>query len=157
MSLLDENIGSIISAHNRFISNPIVQSFGCNCKVKSRYPLNGECLTSKITYRANASNDKTAKKKFYFGLADTPFKGRYRNHTRDFKHEKHENCTELAKYIWQLKCSNINFAIKYSIASKVSGNPSSIVCPLCITEKLWIIKFLNNKDLLNKKSELINK
>ena len=84
-------------------------------------------------------------------------KERYRNHTRYFKHEKYENCTESAKYIWQLKGSNINFSIKYSIASPVSGSPSSIICPLRITENLWIIKFLNNKDLLNKKSELVNK
>ena len=53
--------------------------------------------------------------------------------------------------------NNINFSIKYSIASKVSGNPSSITCQLCLTEKLWIIKFINNEDILNKKSELINK
>ena len=47
--------------------------------------------------------------------------------------------------------------MKYSIASKVRGNPSSIICPLCITEKLCIMRFVNNIDLLNKKSELINK
>ena len=60
--------------------------------------------------------------------------------------------TELSKCIWQLKRSNI----KFSITSKVSGNPSSIICPFCITEKLDY-KFLNNKDLQNEKSELINK
>ena len=105
-----KNIGSIISAHNWNILNPIIQSYGCNCRVKSR------------------------------------------NHTKNFKHEKYKNCTELAKYIWQLKRSNINFSIKYSMASKVSGNPSLIIFLLCIIEKLWIIKFLNNKDFLNKKS-----
>ena len=151
------NIASIILAHTRNILNPIVQSFRCNCRVKSSSPLNGECLTWKIIYRADVSNDKNSNKKFYFGLADTPFKERYRNHTKDFKHEKYENCTELVKYIWQSKRGNINFSIKYSIVSKVSGNPSSIICPLCIAEKLWIIKFLKNKDLLSKKSELINK
>ena len=151
-----KNIDSIISAHNRNILNSIVQSSGCNCRVKSSYPLNGECLTPKIINRANVSNDENSKRKCYFGLADKPFKERYRNHTRDFKHEKYENCTEFAKYIWQLKRSNIDFSIEHSIASKVSGNPSSVICPLCITEKLWIIKFLN-KDLLNKKSELTNK
>ena len=131
-----KNIDSIISAHNRNILNSIVQSYGCNCRVKSSCPLNGECLTPKIIYRANVSNDENSDKKFYFRLADTPFKERYRNHKRDFKHEKYENCTEFAKYIWQLKRSNINFSIKYSIASKVSGSHSSIICPLCITEKL---------------------
>ena len=44
------------------------------------------------------------------------------------------------------------------MASKVSGNPSSIIYPLSITEKLWNIESVNNnKDLLNKKSELIKK
>ena len=153
-----KNIGSIISAHNRNVLNPIIQSYGCNCRVKRSCSLNGECLTEpKIIYRADVFNDKNSEKKFYFGLACTLFKERYRNHTRDSKHEKYENCTELAKYIWQLKRSNINFSIKYSIASKVSGNPSSIICPLCITEKLCITKFLNNKDLLNEKPELNNK
>ena len=139
------------SALNRNILNPIVKSYGCNCRVKSSCPLNGECLTPKIIYRANVSNDANNDKKFYFGLEDMPFKERYRNHTRDFKHEKYENSTELVKYIWKLKRSNINFSIKYSITSKVGGNPSSIICQLCLTEKLWIIKFINNKDLLEKK------
>ena len=43
------------------------------------------------------------------------------------------------------------------MASKVSGNPYSIIYQLCLREMLWIIKFINNKDLLNKKSEIINK
>ena len=43
------------------------------------------------------------------------------------------------------------------MASKVSRSSRLIICPLCITGKLWIIDFLNKKDLLNKKSELINK
>ena len=105
-----KNIGSIISAHSRNILNPIVQSYELNCIVKSNCPLNDECLTPKIIYRADVSNDKNTEKKFYFGLADTTFKERYRNHTRNFKNEKYENCTELAKYTWQLKRSNINFS-----------------------------------------------
>ena len=95
-----KNIDSIISAHNQNILNPIVQSYGCNCQVKSSCPLNGECLTSKIIYRDNVSNDENSDKKVYFGLGDTPFKERYRNYTRDFKHENYENCTELTKCIW---------------------------------------------------------
>ena len=143
-----ENIRFIISTHNRNILNRIVKSYGFNCRVKGNCPLNNECNTPKIIYRADVSNDENSNKKFYCGLADTPFKERYRNNTKNFKHEKYENCLQLAKHIWQYNRSNIRFSIKYSIASKVSGNASSIVCPLCITEKLWIIKCLNNKDLL---------
>ena len=63
-------IDSIILAHNQKISNPIVQSYGCNCRVKSSYPLNGEGLTSKLICRANVSIDENSDKKFYFGLAN---------------------------------------------------------------------------------------
>ena len=49
------------------------------------------------------TNGENSDKTFYFRLVDTPFKERYKNHTRDFKHDTYENCTELAKYIWQLK------------------------------------------------------
>ena len=56
--------------------------------------LGGECLTPKIIYRAGISNDANNNKKFYFSLADTPFKEKYRNHARDFKHEKFENSTK---------------------------------------------------------------
>ena len=38
-------------------------------------------------YRTNAFNDKNSGKKFYFALADKPFKERYRNRKRDFKYE----------------------------------------------------------------------
>ena len=80
-----KNIGSIISAHNRKNLNPIVQSHGSNCRVKSSCFLNVECLTPKIIYRADISNDDNSDKKFYFGLADTPFKERYRNHRKSMK------------------------------------------------------------------------
>ena len=48
---------------------------------------------------------KTEPKK-YFGIAGTSFKDRFRNHTRDFRHKKYVNSTELSKYLWQLKDNN---------------------------------------------------
>ena len=42
-------------------------------------------------------NDSNDEEKFYFGLADTTIKERYKNKNRDFKHGKYENSTELAK------------------------------------------------------------
>ena len=106
-----KNIVSIISAHNRKTLNPILKSYGCNCRVKSNCPLNSKCLTQKFIYKADVSNDAKHDKKFYLGLEDTPFKERCRNHTRDFKHGKYENSTELAKYARQLKRSNIIFPL----------------------------------------------
>ena len=115
---------------------------------------NGECHTSSVKHRADVVNDSNDEEKFYFGLADTTFKERYRNHIRDFKHEKYENSTELAKYIWQLKCDNISFSVKSSVITKVYGNPNSLLCKLCLTEKLCIINFINDGNMLNKRSEV---
>ena len=82
------NISSIISSHNRNILSPKQQSFGCNCRVKNECPLNGECQTPSVIYRADVVNNFNDEEKFYFGSADTTFKERYRNHIGDFKHEK---------------------------------------------------------------------
>ena len=63
----------------------------------------------------------------------------------------------MAKYLWQLKNNNISYNIKWTIASKVYGYANSLTCKLCLMEKYWIIKYFNDPDLLNKRSELINK
>ena len=102
-------------------------------------------------------NDSNDEQKFYFGLADTTFKERYRNHIRDFKHENYENRTELAKYSWQLKRDNISFSVKWTVITKVYGSPNPLLCKLCLTEKLSIINFINNGNMLNKRSELLSK
>ena len=102
----------------------------------------------------NESNDEET---FYFGLADTTFKERYRNHIRDLKHEKCENSTELAKYIWKLKRDNISFSVKWTVTTKVYGSPNSLLCKLCLTEKLSIINFINDGNMLNKRSELLSR
>ena len=101
----------------------------------------------------NDSNDEGT---FYFGLADTTFKERYRNHIRDFKHEKCENSTELANYIWQLK-RNISFSVKWAVITKVFGSPNPLLSKLCLTEKLSIINFINDRNVLNKRSKFLSR
>ena len=68
------NISSIISSENHNILLPKQQSFGCNCRVKNEYPLNGECHIPSVIYRAEVVNESNDEEKFYFGLADTPLK-----------------------------------------------------------------------------------
>ena len=58
-----------------------------------------------------------------------------------------------AKMLFLLFSNFLNSNINFSIASC----PSSTLCQICLTENLFIIKFVNGKDLLNKKSELNNK
>ena len=115
---------------------------------------NGECQTSSVIHRADVVNGSNDEEKIYFGLADTTFKERYRNYIRGFKYETYENSTELAKYIWQLKRGNIIFSVKSTIITKAYGSPNSLLCKLCLTEKLWIINFINDGNILNERSEV---
>ena len=85
------------------------------------------------------------------------YKERYRNHMRDFKHERYGNSTELAKYVWQLKLDNISFSVKWTVITKVYWSPNPLLCKLCLTEKVSIINFINDGNMLNKKSKLLSR
>ena len=52
-----------------------------------------------IVYEAKVSSKTNNGCKRCLGASKTPFKERFRNHTRDFKHKKYEKCTERSKYI----------------------------------------------------------
>ena len=78
------NISSIISGHNKNLLNPNVTQYGCNCRIKEDSPLQNQCLTPNIIYRADVHCEVNKYHKFYFGVAQTPSKERLRNHNRDF-------------------------------------------------------------------------
>ena len=63
------NISSILSTHNKNILNLKQTSFGCNCRNKDNCPLDGECLTPNIIYRADITTDNDHK--FYYGTSET--------------------------------------------------------------------------------------
>ena len=71
-----KKINSVISSHNKSILNPRATSFGCNYQKKESYPLNGECLTSQLVYRATVTNAVNEDMKKYIRLADTTFEER---------------------------------------------------------------------------------
>ena len=62
----------------------------------------------------------------------------------------------LSKYIWQLKYANITPVVTWRVVSKVFSDTEINFCILCLTEKVFIINALNDNQLLNKRSELIN-
>ena len=109
------NMSSILSSHNLNVIKPKNNnSYGCNWGVKESCPLQNQCLTRKVIYRADIENDKNPDTKFYFGLTATSFKERFRNHTRDFTHKQYIKSTELSKYIWDLKEAGITPIVKWS-------------------------------------------
>ena len=87
------NMNSIISAHNRSILNPPKTSYVCNCRDNTNCPLQNQCLTPKIVYQADVSNNEDNEKRVYLGVSEIPFKERHTNHVRDSKHERYSNAT----------------------------------------------------------------
>ena len=90
-------------------------------------------------------------------LAKKNFKERYKKHAASFRNKSNEKSTELSKYIWQLKKSNISYDLRWSIACKdhpYTGGTRK--CDLCLTEKPAIMK-ADPKSLLNKRDEFFPK
>ena len=151
------NMESVISSHNKQILNPSKEYFWYNCRVWNEYLLGNKCLTPNTVSEAKVSNKTNNKCKRYLGASETPFKRRFRNHTRGFKHKKYEKCTELSKYISTLKSDGITPTVKWSIVKRVNSKTPANYCKLCLTEKFYIIQSLDDKKFLNKKSELVNR
>ena len=124
--------------------------------MKNTCPLQNQCQTPNLIYRADVENEVNDEKKIYFGLAARTFKGRFGNHKKDFNHKQHSKNTELSKYIWSLKDAKIPYSIKWSIVEKVYGKTKIDRCPLCLAEKLHLIEYFDDIRLLNKRSEFIN-
>ena len=58
-----------------------------------------KCLTPNIIYEATVTNNTDMVEKIYFGLYETSFKERYRNHTSSFRLQSRIKDIEISKYI----------------------------------------------------------
>ena len=96
------NMRSKILSLIKHILNSNNTEYGCNCNNRDECPLENECLTARIVYRANVTNNKTNEHKYYYGISDTPFKERYENHKTSFRHRFHLTASYLSKYHWKL-------------------------------------------------------
>ena len=143
---------SIISLHNKHILNANNTEYGCNCNNRDECPLENECLTPRIVYRADVTNNKTDQHKYYYGISDTPVKERYENHKTSFRHRSHLTASDLSKYYWKLVDNGAVPTIKFSIAKRVKGNTFVNNCNLCLSEKA-----VDDVNMLNKRSEFISK
>ena len=130
----------------------------CKCQEPGRCPLNRECLTSNIIYKAIVDDGSTSVSKTYIGSTETSFKQWIANHLKSFRHERNENSMELSKYIWKLKHESKTFRINWStcILRKASAYSSQAKrCDPCLTEKLMILS-VDNSALLSKRSDLVS-
>ena len=155
------NIKVSISNHNRRVlknQNPSqIPSKSCNCRIKSKCPLNGNCLVRSVVYKAQITSDNGKVVKNYIGMTAGPFKLRYSNHLKSLNNERYSTETELSKYAWGLKSQNKSFQIKWSVMKQVPAVcPGMKVCSLCTEEKRMIM-LSDKNNTLNIRSELFSK
>ena len=151
------NMSNFIKQHNsNILSSPTkIEERSCNCRNKDNCPLDGSCLKTCIVYRADVIKHNGTH--IYYGASDGEFKFQYNNHTKSFRYRGYEHETELSKHIWELKDNNTEFYLKWSIATYASPyRCGTRRCDLCLTEK-YIIARAEQKNLLNKRTELISK
>ena len=150
------NMSTVIKQHNQKVlsSSQTKEKRQCNCRNPANCPLDGKCLTKNIVYKTvvSAITDSHT----YCGSSED-FKFRYNNHTKAFCHQHYNNDTELSKHIRDLKNAGIHYSINWSISTYASTyRCGARRCDLCITEK-YIIARVNEKNLLNKRTEIISK
>ena len=129
----------------------------CSCPStrKDKCPLENKCLQKSIVYKATVQNSG----KFYIGITETDFKKRHANHNFSFRHESRKNSTALSQHIWDIgeniTPQNSEPAIKWEILSQSHQRKAGASeCPLCLDEKLHILKESKNPNCLNKRTEL---
>lgn len=152
-----DNVGQIIKAHNKAIidKNSETVTNMCNCRRPNECPLDGKCLTKGVIYQAKVTSNESTK--IYIGASDTEFKTRWNNHKSSFNLEHKKKQTALSKHIWNLKESNTQFSINWSILKKArSYSNTNKRCHLCLWEKYFIIT-ADQGATLNSRSELISK
>ena len=139
------------------MSKPHDQRPKCNCRKKSECTMEGNCQVNNVLCKGDVA--RPLPRKVYLGLAEGEWKSRFYNHKLSFKHKKHSNKTTLSSYMWHLKSvSSETPNLKWSVLRCVP--PYSIIskkCLMCLYEKLEIVIYQNQKELLNKRSELLCK
>ena len=95
----------------------------------------------------------------YLGLAEGEWKRRFYNNKLSFKYKRYSNKTTLLSYMLHLKIiSSETPNLKWSVLRCIPpySNISKKLL-LCIYEELELVTYQNQKELLNKRSEILCK
>ena len=122
------------------------------------YPMKGKCRAESSLYKCVTISNNIPPKT-YFGTSEGDQKTRYYNHTKSFRNLKYSKETTLSGFLQDLKNKNTPVAeLQWSIEKNVPAYSNiSKRCLLCLYEKLAIITFKDQDNILNKRSELMNK
>ena len=118
--------------------------------------MEGNCQVNNVIYKCDVK--RPLPKKVYLGLAEREWNRLY-NYMLSFKHKRYSNRTTLSSYIWHLKSvSSETPNLKWFVLRCVPPySDISNKCLLCLYEKLEIVTYQNQKELLNKRPELLCK
>ena len=93
----------------------------------------------------------------YIGVTDNSFKTRHNNHKASFQSDDKKSATTLAAYVHN-KGLNPDPRIRWEIVQTCPKYaPGQPTCSLCLSEKLHIVKNMNNTRSLNKRTDIGNK
>ena len=111
----------------------------------------GQCCIKTVIYKAAINTDDSTKE--YIGCTEGEFKTRYNGHTDSFRNIKKKIVQHQPVWCGE-KCLNPKTKIKWTILKKTDQySPGNKRCELCLTEKLFIIKEINNNNNINKRNE----
>ena len=90
------NMKQIVTGHNTHILNKIkseqeqtnIKTCSCPKAKKNTCILGGKCILEGIVYQATVKESETNNIEAYIGLTADPFKKRFGNHLKSFKHKK---------------------------------------------------------------------
>ena len=117
--------------------------------------MDGKCQTMDAVYNCCVTSPEPRQ----IGLAEGKWKKRYYNHKNLFNHKRYSHETTLSSYVWHLnETLDINPNFKWSVVR--CATPYSNIskkCLLCLFEKLVVITYPRQHNLLHKRSELFCK
>ena len=155
---MTKNISCIIKGHNSSITtgkNSTDQD--CNCRNKAECPMDGKCRAKSTIYKCIVSSEGDPNK-VYLGVCEGEWKTRFSNHKKSFNHRIYQKETSLSKYVWELKDAGKMPLFKWSIVKRIPAYSNiSKRCLLCLSEKLMILTYEHQRELLNKRAELTSK
>ena len=114
------------------------------------------CQDKAVIYECKVTTQKQPEKT-YIGSTGNDFKTRYYSHSQSFRHKKHNESTELLKYVWKCKEDNDPPTLKWKIVKQLHPyRAGSRNCALCNQEKLEILRHWGPR-LLNTRNEIASK
>ena len=143
----------IFWVNKKIVQKEAQETLECNCRVKTDFPLIGNCRKERVICKCTATTCNW--KKVYLGLTEGEFKKqRYYDHVKSSKNEFYANSTSYPLKLCmgnEKKKKNVKPALTWEILKTAKAYSS------CLHEKLAIITYPYPDELLNRRSELVTK